>query len=53
MTAPTLEASTVTAFIEDATAAPSLHNAQPWRLGYGPKDHPTPRRPTVDVLDIV
>ncbi|MGW9031058.1 Acg family FMN-binding oxidoreductase [Streptomyces sp. NPDC055722] len=34
MTAPTLEASAVTTFIEDATAAPSQHNAQPWKFRF-------------------
>ncbi|MGW3498029.1 Acg family FMN-binding oxidoreductase [Streptomyces sp. NPDC001020] len=34
MTAPPLDASTVTAFVEDATAAPSLLNAQPWKFRF-------------------
>ncbi|MGW5059415.1 Acg family FMN-binding oxidoreductase [Streptomyces sp. NPDC004096] len=34
MTAPTLDTSAVTAFVEDATAAPSLHNAQPWKFRF-------------------
>ncbi len=34
MTALTLDTSAVTAFVEDATAAPSLHNAQPWKFRF-------------------
>ncbi|MFK0110044.1 Acg family FMN-binding oxidoreductase [Streptomyces sp. NPDC091217] len=32
MTAQHLDANTLTALVTDATAAPSLHNAQPWRF---------------------
>ena len=34
MTAPPLDASTITAFVEDASAAPSLLNAQPWKFRF-------------------
>ncbi|WP_055493917.1 hypothetical protein [Streptomyces sp. TP-A0356] len=34
MTAPPLDVSVVAAFVEDATAAPSQHNAQPWRFRF-------------------
>ncbi|KUJ34891.1 nitroreductase [Streptomyces sp. NPDC093228] len=34
MTALTLDTPAVTAFVEDATAAPSLHNAQPWTFRF-------------------
>ncbi|MEV5989605.1 nitroreductase [Streptomyces sp. NPDC052051] len=34
MTAPSLDASAVTAFVKDATAAPSLLNAQPWTFRF-------------------
>jgi hypothetical protein len=34
VTAPTLDMSAVTALVEDATAAPSLHNAQPWKFRF-------------------
>ncbi|MGW1044979.1 Acg family FMN-binding oxidoreductase [Streptomyces sp. NPDC002547] len=34
MSALTLDTSAVTAFVEDATAAPSLHNAQPWKFRF-------------------
>ncbi|WP_240677828.1 Acg family FMN-binding oxidoreductase [Actinacidiphila soli] len=30
----TLDTKTVTALVEDATAAPSMHNAQPWRFRF-------------------
>jgi nitroreductase len=36
VTAPTLTTSAVTAFIEAAAAAPSLHNAQPWKFRFHP-----------------
>ncbi|MEV6110847.1 nitroreductase [Streptomyces sp. NPDC051940] len=31
---PTLDEKTVTSLVADATAAPSMHNAQPWRFRY-------------------
>jgi hypothetical protein len=34
VTAPTLDTLAVTTLIEDATAAPSLHNAQPWKFRF-------------------
>ncbi|MER5436439.1 nitroreductase family protein [Streptomyces sp. NPDC002588] len=34
-----LDATTVTALVEDATAAPSMHNAQPWRFRFLRGDH--------------
>ncbi|MGW1892521.1 Acg family FMN-binding oxidoreductase [Streptomyces sp. NPDC002004] len=34
MTAPPLTSSVVTALVQDATAAPSLHNAQPWSFRF-------------------
>ncbi|MDT0467394.1 Acg family FMN-binding oxidoreductase [Streptomyces gibsoniae] len=34
MTAPALDTSAITALIADATAAPSLHNAQPWKFRF-------------------
>ncbi|MFE2070035.1 Acg family FMN-binding oxidoreductase [Streptomyces sp. NPDC059467] len=34
MTAQHLDANTLSALVADATAAPSLHNAQPWRFRY-------------------
>ncbi|MEU6371283.1 hypothetical protein ABZ876_37820 [Streptomyces sp. NPDC046931] len=34
MTAPRLDVSAAAAFVEDATAAPSQHNAQPWRFRF-------------------
>ncbi|WP_265563636.1 Acg family FMN-binding oxidoreductase [Streptomyces hygroscopicus] len=34
MAVPPLETTAVTAFVEDATAAPSLHNAQPWKFRF-------------------
>ncbi|WP_055491155.1 hypothetical protein [Streptomyces sp. TP-A0356] len=34
MATPDLGTSAVTAFVEDATAAPSLHNAQPWKFRF-------------------
>lgn len=34
MTASTVDMSAVTAFVEDAAAAPSLHNAQPWKFRF-------------------
>ncbi|MGV9246000.1 Acg family FMN-binding oxidoreductase [Streptomyces sp. NPDC003710] len=34
MIAPPLDITAVTAFVEDATAAPSLHNAQPWKFRF-------------------
>lgn len=33
---PTLDAETVTALVEDAAAAPSMHNAQPWKFRFLP-----------------
>jgi hypothetical protein len=36
VTAPILNTSAVTAFIEAAAAAPSLHNAQPWKFRFHP-----------------
>lgn len=32
MSVRTLDTKTVTALVDDATAAPSMHNAQPWRF---------------------
>lgn len=39
MQVPELDAKTVTSLIADATAAPSMHNAQPWRFRFlsGPR----------------
>ncbi|MFF3906561.1 Acg family FMN-binding oxidoreductase [Streptomyces sp. NPDC001848] len=34
MTAPPMDVSVIAAFVEDATAAPSQHNAQPWRFRF-------------------
>jgi nitroreductase len=34
MTAEPLDATVVTSLVRDATAAPSMHNAQPWRFRY-------------------
>lgn len=34
MPSPPLDPTTVTALVEDATAAPSMHNAQPWKFRY-------------------
>ncbi|GGI94567.1 Acg family FMN-binding oxidoreductase [Streptomyces brasiliensis] len=34
MSTPALDVSAVTAFVADATAAPSLHNAQPWKFRF-------------------
>ena len=34
MPSPPLDSTTVTALVEDATAAPSMHNAQPWKFRY-------------------
>ncbi|MEU2108751.1 nitroreductase [Streptomyces sp. NPDC019507] len=34
MTAEPLDANVVTSLVRDATAAPSMHNAQPWRFRY-------------------
>ncbi|MGW5666147.1 Acg family FMN-binding oxidoreductase [Streptomyces sp. NPDC003758] len=34
MTAPPLDVSVIAAFVEDATAAPSQHNAQPWKYRF-------------------
>ncbi|MFJ3306707.1 Acg family FMN-binding oxidoreductase [Streptomyces sp. NPDC086549] len=34
-----LDAKAVTALVAEAVAAPSMHNAQPWRFRYVPSDH--------------
>ncbi|UUU26081.1 Acg family FMN-binding oxidoreductase [Streptomyces sp. DSM 40750] len=34
MTAEALDENTVTGFVRDATAAPSMHNAQPWKFRF-------------------
>ncbi|MFG3258630.1 Acg family FMN-binding oxidoreductase [Streptomyces sp. NPDC048172] len=36
MTGEVLDAETVAALVEDATAAPSMHNAQPWKFRFLP-----------------
>ncbi|MFF3941056.1 Acg family FMN-binding oxidoreductase [Streptomyces phaeofaciens] len=38
MPARAVDAETVTALVEDATAAPSMHNAQPWKFRFRPGD---------------
>ncbi|TPQ17751.1 Acg family FMN-binding oxidoreductase [Streptomyces sporangiiformans] len=37
--APQLNEKTLTALVAEATAAPSMHNAQPWRFRYVAADH--------------
>lgn len=36
MLSPALDETTVSSLVADATAAPSMHNAQPWRFHYTP-----------------
>ncbi|WP_413252785.1 Acg family FMN-binding oxidoreductase [Streptomyces brevispora] len=36
MSSPTLDERTVTSLVSDATTAPSMHNAQPWRFHFAP-----------------
>ncbi|MFI1865300.1 Acg family FMN-binding oxidoreductase [Streptomyces jumonjinensis] len=37
MSSPTLDERTVTSLVADAIAAPSMHNAQPWRFHFAPR----------------